>query len=333
MGDTMVKLRLRLWQITALAWGSTSAASHLAGFTLTANSWGTFWGALAVIALALSVDPSVFGRFSPICRAADALMLFTTICIVGAVVSYLAMHYGGTYTDQLLHRADAFLGFDWVHIRLATERHPTVLQILTIAYFTTFLLPFVVIAFLCGSAEAQRLYHFIAAYGSALIITLAAALFFPAQAAFVFYGHADIPFNAIQYGDVIAGLRDGSMKAVDLQNLGGIITFPSFHATMAVLFVWALWPFRSARTALVLINGTMWLAAVPVGGHYVVDLIGGSVIAAIAIMATSPSRRARLESPMGAGNVGMTAGSSTLLGHQPRKQWDFGMSQPGRMRS
>ena len=41
--------------------------------------------------------------------------------------------------------------------------------------------------------------------------------------------------------------RDGVLRHLELLGLGGIVTFPSFHAASAVLYVWALWPVRWFR--------------------------------------------------------------------------------------
>ena len=41
--------------------------------------------------------------------------------------------------------------------------------------------------------------------------------------------------------------REGVLRHLDLLNLGGIVTFPSFHAASAFLYAWALWPVRWLR--------------------------------------------------------------------------------------
>ena len=67
--------------------------------------------------------------------------------------------------------------------------------------------------------------------------------------------------------------RDGMLRHLDLLDLGGIVTFPSFHAASAMLYAWALWPLRWMRPIALLVNGTM-LAATPLnGGHYFIDVI------------------------------------------------------------
>src|SRR5262249_53845181 len=79
--------------------------------------------------------------------------------------------------------------------------------------------------------------------------------------------------------------RDGTLRHLELLNLGGIVTFPSFHAASALLYAWALWPLRWARPLLVFINGMM-LAATPLnGGHYFVDVIAGITVALVSIVA------------------------------------------------
>jgi len=70
---------------------------------------------------------------------------------------------------------------------------------------------------------------------------------------------------------------------VEIHNLYGILTFPSFHAASAVMFAWAGWSLRIFRWPLIAINMAM-LAATPFeGAQYFVDLIGGALVALAAI--------------------------------------------------
>src|SRR5262245_60537148 len=45
----------------------------------------------------------------------------------------------------------------------------------------------------------------------------------------------------------LEALRSGAMSVVRLDDLEGLITFPSFHTANAILFAWALWPVRYLR--------------------------------------------------------------------------------------
>ncbi|MGN7997622.1 phosphatase PAP2 family protein [Sphingomonas sp. 22176] len=125
----------------------------------------------------------------------------------------------------------------------------------------------------------------------AILLCLPVFFLMPAAAAFDFYGYAPVPENARHYGRLISALHAHQIHAIDLADLGGIISFPSFHASMAVLFAWALWPFRLLRIVSLPLNLLMWSAAIPIGGHYVVDVLGGSLIALAALRLTNCSAR------------------------------------------
>ena len=84
---------------------------------------------------------------------------------------------------------------------------------------------------------------------------------------------------------IFHGLRDGSFRALTGLASEGIITFPSFHAALAVIFIVALWPMPVLRWFGVVVNVLM-LAATPIdGGHYFIDMVAGIVIAVLCIMA------------------------------------------------
>ena len=65
----------------------------------------------------------------------------------------------------------------------------------------------------------------------------------------------------------------------------GIITFPSFHAVLGVMFTLALWPLRLLRWPILVLNFAL-IAATPIdGGHYFVDVMAGGTIGALAMLA------------------------------------------------
>ena len=79
-------------------------------------------------------------------------------------------------------------------------------------------------------------------------------------------------------------MRAGTLSRIGIGSLAGLITFPSFHSVSALLFVWASWPARRLRAPMVAINLTM-LAATPIeGSHYLVDVIGGAMVALLSVL-------------------------------------------------
>jgi len=84
----------------------------------------------------------------------------------------------------------------------------------------------------------------------------------------------------------LEGLRSGATRVVQLGDLEGLITFPSFHAASALLFTWAAWPFRRLRWWIVGLN-VLLVASTPIdGAHYAIDLVAGIAVAGLSIAAT-----------------------------------------------
>jgi len=96
----------------------------------------------------------------------------------------------------------------------------------------------------------------------------------------------------------VLGLRDGSFRTLEVGNLLGIITFPSFHTAISLVLVWVArgiaWLFWPS-----LIVGIGVLVSIPSeGGHYFVDVVAGALVTVAAIGLTT-RRRALRTSPGG----------------------------------
>ena len=71
----------------------------------------------------------------------------------------------------------------------------------------------------------------------------------------------------------------------------GLITFPSFHAALGVIFARAFWSVPWLRWPALAVNLLM-IAATPVnGGHYFVDVAAGGAVACVAIWAAERLQR------------------------------------------
>jgi membrane-associated phospholipid phosphatase len=96
-------------------------------------------------------------------------------------------------------------------------------------------------------------------------------------------------FYETQLHDILA-LREGSLRHLELFELAGIVSFPSFHAASAVLYLWALWPVRGLGVASAVMNVLMIIATPVIGAHYVIDVIGGIALAMVSIWAAKYCR-------------------------------------------
>jgi membrane-associated phospholipid phosphatase len=130
----------------------------------------------------------------------------------------------------------------------------------------------------------------------------------PAMAMYVHLGlqPADFPnlspAAAYVHVEHIHGLRDGTLRALNLSAAEGIITFPSYHAALAIIFLVGFWSVPLLRWPGVALNLAL-LAGTPIdGGHYFVDLGAGIAIALVSILAAGrlnqPFARSQAAAPV-----------------------------------
>jgi len=192
--------------------------------------------------------------------------------------------------DANLAYIDRVLGLDWqAYFHFFYDR-PTLIPYVVFCYamigWPVFGIPIV----LGSSRHYCRLQQFILAWMLTLIAATIVSPLLPAIGTYHQYGiQLDISkFNPgnylIQLRDLPL-LRDGSLRVLDSAALGGIITFPSFHAAAAVLYLWAFWSIWWMRPVALIVNVGMLLVTPMGGGHYFVDVFAGIGIAVLAIAA------------------------------------------------
>nr|WP_249142040.1 phosphatase PAP2 family protein [Bradyrhizobium diazoefficiens] len=88
-------------------------------------------------------------------------------------------------------------------------------------------------------------------------------------------------------------IRSGDLDVLHMTEIGGIVTFPSFHAGAAVLALWGWWGVWWMRPPALMMCLAMLVATPLFGGHYFVDVFAGAFVSGLAIAATSLMDRRR----------------------------------------
>lgn len=290
----VASLRLWLWKGTGVAGAVALALSWQAGFTLTPESIPLTLAVAVAAAICCARPPASFGKHQALMEFLEAVVLLTVMSVFGALIAYAIVRDVPGFDDALLDRADAAIGFHWPAIYRFVIERPALNNLLWRAYISFAPMSLLIFVLLQRAKRSDHLYRYLLAHGLALVATLTICWIVPGQGPFAFYRDAGMP-NAPGlpgYDIAIANLRDGTLTAINLFHLEGVVSFPSFHAAMAVLFVWAAWPTGWLwRGPILIVNGLMWLSAMPVGGHYAVDVVAGTLVALGAIaMATRLSR-------------------------------------------
>ena len=271
-----VSLQPVLWSvigaITAvdLVWGAAAG--------LSIEGW---WKPLVAAALLLSIA-RLYGRRSRILAdAAHMASLWICFTAAGCVLTYLAATCARPLQDGTLASMDQALGFDWLAWRDAVAAHRALYAGLFLAYASLMVQTIASVLILPALGETGR---------CAELLLLAAVTLGPTTliaAAYPVLG----PFAAFNVGDLeylphVLALRAPGPWNFDISEMLGIVTMPSYHTVLAVLFTYAFRNTGLIGWMIAGINGAMLLSIPPIGGHYLVDVLVGGTIAVLCVMAS-----------------------------------------------
>jgi membrane-associated phospholipid phosphatase len=99
-------------------------------------------------------------------------------------------------------------------------------------------------------------------------------------------------------------MRNGGSASFALGQLRGIVTFPSYHTVLAILFTYA---HRSRRSfpVFLIINCLMLVSIPSEGGHYLSDVLAGAGLAVVAIVAARVILQRDIRAPVTSVTAGM----------------------------
>lgn len=277
------------YPIYAIIGGATAielAVILATDFTCAPNEFLTiFYGSIFLAFAALVSRAYGLPR---IARTLEAAALPLIIGGVTAVATILMSAIARPFADTTLAAADHAVGFDWVGFYRFNLRNPWLIALTRSAYNSIFLQSVLAPVLLSVILGRKRLWQFLTAWVVASAIAVVFHPLLPAEGPYHFYGisRGALPIPNFttpwDYGPMIDGLRSGRLREISMA-LTGLVSFPSFHAASATLFVWAAWPVRWAAIPLLALNFTMIVGAVVIGGHYFIDIPGGIVAGFLSI--------------------------------------------------
>ena len=107
---------------------------------------------------------------------------------------------------------------------------------------------------------------------------------------------------AWRHAEILLPARSGALRELGWEHINGIITFPSFHVAAAVLLGWGfLCTLSVVRWPALALNALMLISTVVIGGHYLIDVYAGLIVAMVAIAATERLAR-RSHQPAASGS-------------------------------
>jgi membrane-associated phospholipid phosphatase len=223
--------------------------------------------------------PRITPRLAHLTRTVLALVLFTN------AVSILSYILTGILPlprlDETLATADRALGLNWLDMYRWVTRHPAIeasAYALYVSLGPEMLILFVALELLGHHNQAGA---FLRWFIVATIAAVGIGAVMPAAGAFVYY-HLPVA-STTGYVSQWADLRNGTLRTINPFDNQGLVVFPSFHATLAVLCACAARPLRILKIPLLALNLLIILSSPFEGGHYFIDIIAGIILAALTI--------------------------------------------------
>lgn len=302
------RLRRCLFALIAAAYAISLALAHLSGLRVDYASHAPFllWvlGLLAIISGYCSWRglEAILRFAEPAC----AVLLATPAIVLS---TYVAMHAGFPEADPVLSLLDRRFGFDWWAFIAVIDRHAALALVLQQAY-QSFSLQLLGLPMLLGFfGQAARAYRMVIAYVLIGLVSSLVSVMAPARGTFPTYGLGPDQLSVInaKFGFFFLSQYEAVRSDPDfvfrLREAAGILTFPSVHAAVAVLCVWAAWRLPVLNIVFALLNLAMIVSAISHANHYLVDVLAGSLVAALCLGAAQAMTRARSSTPVRAGRL------------------------------
>jgi hypothetical protein len=214
------------------------------------------------------------GRNRRLSDAGNYAALWVAFSASGAVFTYLCATLAMPLRDTEFIAIDAAIGFHWLEWARFIGTHRVFQLPLFIAYAT--FLPQIVgsILYFAHTEQTARNAEMIWIAMLSLILTTIVSALLPAVGPYVhFYGR---PTDDIV---VLMSLRAHGAQSFVINSLQGIITLPSFHTVLAIVFIYVHRPPSRSFVPVAILNVLMLIGIPSEGHHYLIDMISGTVIA------------------------------------------------------
>ncbi len=120
---------------------------------------------------------------------------------------------------------------------------------------------------------------------------------FPVAGPYAAYAQLGVPQSCFAFAgswtEHYLGMRAHTLTAIPLDEIRGIVDFPSYHAACAVLLAYFLRGIPVITPIAMVFNLMMILATPLIGGHYIVDVLAGIVVASATIYGVELIERGR----------------------------------------
>ena len=249
--------------------------------------WAAYGAVMALVAgmVGMGYFYRVSGRSERIGAATicAGLFIYFTICL--SLFNYHLLPTWRAPIDPQLAQIDQFFGYHWPSIIEWAGQHPTINNILRIAYVSTMPQLALLVVILGLSGRIKELHVLILSITITATFTICWWGFFPSFGASSIYQLPAAmealasPELGTAYGGYLVSLGLNGPQFITPSEIKGLIGFPSYHTVLAVTALYASRTIKWIFPIYLVLNVLILPGVFVHGGHHMVDLIGGLVIA------------------------------------------------------
>lgn len=216
-----------------------------------------------------------------------AQILCTSFVIMIAVLLGARMNL--PLIDDALMKIDHFLGFDWRHHAAWLNDQPAWFNaFLAFCYQSYGMQAVILVPALFIRRQSDQAQRFVMVFLFTGMVTALLSALLPAEAMFLHFGidpaaYPNLePAAALLHQPELLAMRHHTTNMLVYPGMG-LVTFPSFHTSMGVILIYVAINLPLLRLVAIPLNLGMIFSTPFHGGHYLVDIIAGIVIAFIGI--------------------------------------------------
>lgn len=224
-------------------------------------------------------------------RVAESFALIVITSLVALVASSVLAASSSPLIDKQLQFLDEiiFISIPWPDFIAFLKQHAWLQRCMSFVYTSMNWQPILllIMVFIFDRTDVAR--KFTAAWAISLIICILPLYFFAADGPYLHYGIyngpkfgmlVSLPFD---FPKVLHAIRDARHLVITEGTISGLVSMPSFHACSATILAWAFSAWKTLRWPMIALNTAMAISAIPIGGHYYVDIVAGCIAAVVAI--------------------------------------------------
>lgn len=195
---------------------------------------------------------------------------------------YLVGTIGRPFVDEQLAACDAWLFFNSPAAVAWQSRHPIVGDFLQFCYDSIINQTFIVMSLASLLNDTRFLESFVLRFMLAALLTVGIFALWPAEGPFRQFEFQPSAEQA-RYLTHLHELRSGTRDSLRLGETAGLVTFPSFHTTWAILLALVFRHRKWLAAPLILLNVFVVVATLTSGWHYLSDVLAGACVVGMVV--------------------------------------------------